>query len=158
MPAHTVAAREAAVTPAPLRRAFVATAPPGKMPGSLLTWYLSLIPYWLGAKPRLKSRLLLRTHQWIVERVLAPEVNLAAAAADLGPDGELTRILTELVPTGEAEPWRPFIGIVVATLRRALLLPVTRRNEAWVRWLFLIPYSVTSTGSPPPGPASSARG
>jgi hypothetical protein len=34
---------------------------------------------------------------------------------------------------------------VVATLRHALLQPVTRRNEAWVRWLFLIPYAIRIT-------------
>ena len=51
-------------------------------------------------------------------------------------------ISPELVPAGEAEGWRQFIQVVVANLRHALLLPVTRRNEAWVRWLFLIPYGV----------------
>ena len=34
---------------------------------------------------------------------------------------------------------------MVANLRHALLVPVTQRNEAWVRWLFLIPYSIRQT-------------
>ena len=112
-------------------------------PCSLVTWYLGLIPHWMGATPSLRARLLLRTHQWIVERIIAPDANLAAAATDLRPDGALTRVLTDLVPAAEAsEERRQFIRVVVANLRHALLYPVTQRNEAWVRWLFLIPYSV----------------
>jgi len=125
-----------------LRGPFAAAASSGHVPGSLVIWYLGLIPHWMGGQSRLRTRLLLRTHQWIVERVLAPEVSLAAAAADLQPEGALVRTLIELVPAEESEGWRQFIQVVVANLRHALLLSVTRRNEAWVRWLFLIPYSV----------------
>ena len=114
----------------------------GDDPGSLVTWYLGLIPHWMGGQSRIRTRVLLRTHQWIVDRVLAPEVSLATAAAELQPEGALVRALTDLVPAAERDGWRQFILIVVANLRHALLLPVTRRNEAWVRWLFLIPYSV----------------
>ena len=156
MLAHPVAARAPRTKPS-LPGPFVAAARSGRVPSSLVTWYLGLVPHWMGARPRLKVRLLLRTHQWIVERILAPEVGLGAAAADLRPDGDLTRILTGLVPVGDAERWRQYIKVLVANLRYALLLPVSRRNEAWVRWLFLIPYSVkeseaavTSETSRPP--------
>ena len=50
-------------------------------PGSLPTWYLGLVPYWMDAKPGLKCRLLLHTHEWIIDRVLAPDVSLSAAIA-----------------------------------------------------------------------------
>lgn len=153
MPAHTVAARVPATKPPllPLRGPFAAAARSDKPPSSLVIWYLGLIPHWTGAQPRLKVRLLLRTHQWIVDRILAPEVSLAAAAADLRPDGDLTRILTDLVPDEDSQRWRQFIRVLVANLRHALLLPVTRRNEAWVRWLFLIPYSVKECSAAVPG-------
>ncbi len=153
---HPVAARMPGAKPIPLPSR-CATAPSGELPSSLLTWYLGLIPHWMGARPRLKARLLLRTHQWIVDRVLAPDVDLATAAADLRPDGALTRILTESLPAEDAERWRRFIRILVAELRQALLVPVTRRNEAWVRWLFLIPYgaaAVRIAGKPTSTPGS----
>ena len=141
MPADTAAAPSTR-KPAPAHTSPRLTAAPGgTIPGSLLTWYLGLIPYWMESTPGLKRRIQLRAHQWIADRVLAPEVTLAAAAADLRPDGDLTRTLTALVPAGEVDDWRHFIGVVVANLRHALQLPVTRRNEAWVRWLFLIPYT-----------------
>ena len=142
MAAHAYAARVPAPRPPVLGGPLAVAAASGKPPSSLVTWYLGLIPHWMGAQPRLKVRLLLRTHQWIVDRILAPEVKLAVAAADLGPDGELTRILAGLVPAADAPRWQQYIKVLVANLRYALLLPVSRRNEAWVRWLFLIPYSV----------------
>lgn len=148
MPAHAVAAPAPAAKPASLPKSSQPAADScGKIPGSLLTWYLGLIPYWMEPKPGLKRRIQLRTHQWIVDRVLAPEVTFAAAVADLRPDGDLTQVLTALVPAGEVAEWRHFIGVLVANLRHALQLPVTRRNEAWVRWLFLIPYTANACGS-----------
>jgi hypothetical protein len=111
-------------------------------PSSLVTWYLGLIPHWMGAEPGPRRRLLLRTHQWIVDRVLDPDVGIRGATGDLSPGGTLTRALRELAPGDEAPRWDHFIQLVVASLRHALGLPVARRNEAWVRWLFLIPYSV----------------
>src|SRR5262249_44622684 len=111
-------------------------AAPSGRPSSLVTWYLGLIPHWMGAKPPLRCRLLLRTHQWIVDRVLAPEVGLAAALGDLRPGGALTEILSAMVPASEGDRWAHFIQVVVANLRHALLLPVARRNEAWIRGIF----------------------
>jgi len=130
------------------RGAFAAPAPSGDTPGSLVAWYMGLIPHWMGAEPGVRRRLLLRTHEWIVDRVLAPGAGLSGAAADLRPGGALTRLLIDLVPADEVERWRHFIYLVIANLRHALLLPVTRRNEAWVRWLFLIPYSVKYAPEP----------
>jgi hypothetical protein len=155
MPAYTVAPR------VPVARPHVS--PPGRLVGSMLseevpctlvTWYLGLIPHWTNAGPALRTQLLLRTHQWIVERILAPEASLAAAAADLRPGGRLTRMLIDMVPAAEdSEERRHFIWVLVANLRHALLRPVTRRNEAWVRWLFLIPYSVKGWDRPAGGEA-----
>jgi hypothetical protein len=142
MSVQSVVAPTSAAKSAPLPTSRDAAS--GTIPSSLLTWYLGLIPYWMEATPVLKRRLLLRTHQWIVDRVLAPEITLAAALTDLRPDGDLTQILVALVPADQAMAWRHFIRVVVANLRHALQLPVTRRNEAWVRWLFLIPYSANS--------------
>ena len=45
---------------------------------------------------------------------------------------------------------------MVANLRHALLVPVTQHNEAWVRWLFLIPYSIRQTAEAVPAPPASA--
>jgi len=132
-------------SPARLRPAGGLLAADCGKPGSLVTWYLGLIPHWMGAKPALRCRLLLRTHQWIVDRVLAPEVGLAAALGDLRPGGALSAALSAMVPASEGDRWAHFIQVVVANLRHALLLPVSRRNEAWIRWIFLMPYSVRST-------------
>src|SRR5262245_34248873 len=138
MSAHPVATQALPTKPRPaLRR----PARSGDDPGSLVTWYLGLIPHWMGGQSRIRTRVLLRTHQWIVDRVLAPEVSLPTAAAELQPEGALVRALTELVPAGARDGWGPFMRVVVATLRHGLLMPVTRGNEAWVRWFFLIPYS-----------------
>ena len=59
----------------------------GRTPSSLVTWYLGLTHHWMGDNPRVKTRILLGTHEWIVDRVLAPEVGLAALTADLRPEG-----------------------------------------------------------------------
>jgi len=149
MSAHPVATQAFSRNPRPVLRD---PASSGNDPGSLVTWYLGLIPHWMGGQSRIRTRVLLRTHQWIVDRVLAPEVSLPTAAAELQPEGALVRALTELVPAGDRDGWRQFIQVVVANLRHALLLPVTRRNEAWVRWLFLIPYSVKAFEPAEPAP------
>src|SRR5262245_21716747 len=151
MSAHPVVTEAHPTNARPARRG---PASSGDDPGSLVTWYLGLIPHWMGGQSRIRTRVLLRTHQWIVDRVLAPEVALATAATELQPEGAIVRALTELVPAEERDGWRQFIQVVVANLRHALLLPVARRNEAWVRWLFLIPYSVKAfePADPTPGP------
>ena len=145
------------------RRRRTAAAASGQTPSSLVTWYLGLTPYWMGPDSTMKTRILLRAHEWIIDRVLAPGVGLAGAAADLSPNGALTRALCELAGPDDRGDWRHFIQLVVANLRHALLLPVTERNEAWVRWLFLIPYSIRQTAEASPvepkavGPVMSAE-
>jgi hypothetical protein len=153
MSASAHAIRTVAAKPQRARRPLAAAATSCKTPKSLVTWYLGLTHHWMGDNPRSKTRILLGTHQWIIGRVLAPEVGLAAAAADLRPEGALTRSLVALVPPDDARESRHFIDLVVASLRHALLVPVTQRNEAWVRWLFLIPYSIRQTAEPVPAPA-----
>ena len=134
--------------PVPPCATLTGPAAPGNPPSSLITWYLGLIPHWMGPRPRAERRLLLRTHEWIVDRIAAREATLTAAAADLRPDGALTRILSDLVPADETGHWHRFIELLVARLRDALLVPVSRRNEAWVRWLFLITYSIPAPSLP----------
>jgi hypothetical protein len=139
------------------RRPLAAAATSGKTPSSLVTWDLGLTHHWMGNNPRVKTRILLGTHEWIIDRVLAPDVGLDALAADLRPDeGALTRALVALVPPDDVPEWRHFIDLVVANLRHALLVPVTRHNEAWVRWLFLIPYSIRQTAEGMPAPTAPA--
>jgi hypothetical protein len=112
----------------------------------LAHWYVELAPCWLAAKPRLRRRLLLRTHQWIAERVLGSDADASAAADDLAPEGALVRALSVLVPDEEREQWRHWIRLVVGDLRRALLRPRAERNAAWAHWLFLIPYGIPLSG------------
>jgi hypothetical protein len=150
MPAPAHATRMLAAKPQRAGRPFANAATSGKTPSSLVTWYLGLTHHWMGDNPRIKTRILLHTHEWIVERVLAPGVSLAAAAMDLRPEGALTRLLRALVPPDDAREWHHFVDLVVANMRHALLTPVTERNEAWVRWLFLIPFSIRQTAEPVP--------
>jgi hypothetical protein len=157
MATQTIPARVSARRPRASGGALAATAS-ATLPSSLVTWYLGLIPHWMGATPGLRCRILLRTHQWIIDRVLAPEVSLTAVASDLRPNGALTEILSALLPADASPEWQHFIQLVVANLRHALLLPVARRNEAWLRWLFLIPYSIRTAPELEQSPADTHRG
>ena len=154
MPAQIIAARRSAPRSRRAREIFATES--GRTPSTFVMWYLGLIPHWTSATPRLKGRILLRTHEWILDRVLAPGRDLDAAVADLRPDGPLTQTLTELVPVADAAEWHHFIQVVVANLRHAMLLPVAHHNEAWVRWLFLIPYSIRETPAPDEAPVAAA--
>lgn len=118
--------------------------PPGPLVGRGLTeWYRDMAPCWLGVEPPLRRQLVLRTHRWIVGRILGPAARgRHPSMDDVRPDGALPAVLARVVPPGELAVWRPWIWLVVADLRRALGWPVARRDEAWVRWLFLIPYSI----------------
>ena len=87
MPAPADAIRMLSAKPQRARRPLAAALTSGKTPSSLVTWYLGLTHHWMGDNPRVKTRILLGTHEWIIDRVLAPEVGLAALAADLRPDG-----------------------------------------------------------------------
>jgi hypothetical protein len=145
---HTIAA----ITPRDRRVTRRST--PGTEPSSLVTWYLGLTHHWMNdSRPRIKTRILLKVHEWIIDRVLCPEVGPDAAMSDLRPNGPLARELAALVPPDDTREWGHFVEVVVANLRHALLRPVSRRNEAWVRWLFLIPYSIRQTAEIPAAPA-----
>jgi hypothetical protein len=127
-----------------LRAASLAIAP------TLLEWYRDMAPCWLGVESVVRRRLILRTHHWIVERVLLPIARgERPAVADLGPTGRLVWRLVRVVPPGEVDLWEPWIRLTIADLRRALAWPAGRRTEAWVRWLFNIPYSIPVTGARP---------
>ena len=110
---------------------------------SLKAWYEMMAPCWLAIQPARRRRLVLQTHVWIAERVLAdPAKDSGPALADLAADGPLVRALTHLVPGAERVAWQTWIDLVRTDLERALLHPRARRSQAWARWLFLIPYSV----------------
>ena len=47
-----------------------------------------------------------------------------------------------LAPPDDETFWRPWIRLVVNDLERALRRPIGDWNQAWARWLLLIPYSV----------------
>jgi hypothetical protein len=141
-----VAARR---TPPPLRRdsGLAVTGPEVRM--ALSEWYRDMTPSWLAIEPPIRRLLVLRTHRCIVERVLLPLAWRDGPATDdlvpdraLAPDGPLAQVLLQAVPAPAVEAWRPWVRLVVADLRAALVWPAPRRDASWVRWLFLIPYSV----------------
>jgi hypothetical protein len=118
----------------------------------LTRWYDDMTPCWRSIEPPLRQRLVLRTHQWIVESVFAEDGASTGAADDLGPGGRLSTALAELVPASETVLWRPWIRLALLDFRRALRWPPSRRTEAWCRWLFLIPYSLPVRTPPPKDP------
>jgi hypothetical protein len=117
----------------------VATHTPGPMTG----WYEEMAECWLAAGPPLRRSLILRTHRFIAERLLLPlSQGETVDAEDVEPGGALARLLGRAVPARDAERWRPWIEHVVADLRRSLAWPQGVRDDAWARWLFLIPFSI----------------
>jgi hypothetical protein len=108
---------------------------------ALIAWYRNMAPTWLDAEPLIRRQLILRTHRWIVESVLAAS-SPTTPLEDLRPDGPLARALAATIPADELPRWRSWIRLVLADLRRALAWPANQRSSAWGRWLFLIPYSV----------------
>jgi hypothetical protein len=114
---------------------------------TLLQWYRDMAPCWLAVEPQLRRRLILRTHQWIVERVLLPMARgEPPATADLVPTGRLVWRLVRVVPPDELDVWKVWIRLTLTDLQRALAWPASRRTEAWARWLFAIPYSIPVAG------------
>lgn len=110
---------------------------------ALKAWYETMAPCWLAIQPARRRRLVLQTHVWIAERVLAdPAGGIRPALDDLAADGVLARSLMRLVPGAESAAWRLWIDVVRADLERAMQHPRARRSQAWARWLFLIPYSL----------------
>jgi len=126
---------------------------------TLLEWYRDMAPCWLAVESPVRRRLILRTHHWIVERVLLPIARgEPPAAADLGPTGRLVCRLVRVVPPGELDLWKTWIRLTIGDLQSALVWPADRRTEAWVRWLFHIPYSVPVTRRRPSEVAPRAVG
>lgn len=100
---------------------------------TLKAWYEMMAPCWLAIQPARRRRLVLQTHVWIAERVLADSgESPATALAELGSDGPLARALARLVPGAETATWRLWSDLVRADLERALRLP-RRRSQAWAR-------------------------
>jgi hypothetical protein len=108
---------------------------------ALKAWYEAMAPCWLAIQPVRRRRLVLQTHVWIADRVLAdPDGDPSAALDELGVTGALAAALQRLVPAGEAAGWRRWIDAVRSDLARALAAPLAPRTLAWARGLFLIPY------------------
>lgn len=121
----------------------------------LVRWYRDMAPCWLDVEPPIRRLLILRTHRWIVERVLDPIARgERPTVEDLAPTGRLAATLARVLPRGEVEAWQPWIRLTLADLERAMAWPAARRSSAWVRWLFMIPYSIPVTGRRRAGSAS----
>lgn len=124
---------------------------------TLIEWYRDMASAWLAVEPPLRRRLILRTHRWIVGRVLGPLARGSTPSVEeLRPDGTLAWMLTRVIPPAEVAAWQPWIRLVLVDLQRALRWPAARRNEAWARWLFLIPYSIPVNRRHPVDTASPA--
>jgi hypothetical protein len=93
--------------------------------GDLGRWYRDMTPCWMTAEPFRRRRLILRTHRRIAERVLEPLAH-----------GE------EPFRRPRSKRGSPGFAVALADLRQALASTPPPRNEVWMRWLFLIPYSI----------------
>jgi hypothetical protein len=130
---------------------------------SLSGWYRLMTPTWCTAEPPIRRQLILRTHRWIVERVVRPLSRGAdpwvadrRLGGGLAPDS-LAQALARSLPPAEANAWRRWIELTVTDLDRALARPGRPCTSGWLRWLFLIPYSVpVGPGSPRPARVGAA--
>ena len=135
-----VAARQRIASPLPQElAAYLARGGQNVELRALSTWYSEMIDCWIDAEPAVRRQLILRTHQWIIDRVLASAEAHAPILAELGDAGPLARSLEELVPPHEAGRWTPWIASLLSELRRALGWPSSRRGEPWMRHLFVVP-------------------
>ena len=90
-----------------------------------------MTPCWLAVEPEVRRRLILRTHEWVVESILLPMARgEQPVTADLGPTGRLVWRLVGIVPPGELDVWKAWIRLTVNDLQRALAWPASRRREA----------------------------
>ncbi len=135
-------------------------APPSALPGEpvapdwqppsrlrFVAWYRDMTASWLAVEPPLRRQLILCAHRWVVERVLIPmSRGELPATDDLQPTGRLSWMLVRTIPVEELELWKPWIRLVRADLQRALSWAPSKRSESWIRWLFLIPYSLPMSG------------
>jgi len=125
---------------------------PGAPPisSTLLDWYRDMAPCWLAVEPEVRRRLIIRTHLWIVERVLSCRRWRVATSRWRRISGRAVGSSGgSFVPPGELDVWRAWIRLTITDLQRALAWPAGRRSQAWVRWLFDIPYSIPVTGRRP---------
>ena len=115
--------------------------------GDFGQWYRDMTPCWMTAEPFRRRRLILRTHRWIAERVLEPLAHGDEPfVVDLEAQGVLARSLARTIPPLELETWQPWVHLALADLRQALASTPSPRSEEWMRWLFLIPYSIPVRG------------
>lgn len=117
----------------------------------LTQWYRDMAPTWLSARPLLRRLLILRTHRWIIERIIEPvSRDESLSVTDLRPHDTLEAALAEVIPAGALAEWRSWIRLVVSALGHALARPVAGRDDTWVRRLFLIPYRIPVRARRPP--------
>jgi hypothetical protein len=116
----------------------------------VLEWYGARAGEWLGAEPTARRHLILGAQRWIARHVLTGESNPSVAGLDDRARAALVADLNGALTATERATWRRWIVRLVASLDRALRCPWHRRDEAWARWLFMIPCIV----QPPPATAS----
>jgi hypothetical protein len=116
----------------------------------VLEWYGARAGEWLRAEPATRRQLILGAQRWIARHVLTGESNPAGEGLDDRARAALVSHLNAALPAAEQATWRRWIMRLVASLDRALRCPSHRRDEAWARWLFMIPCIV----QPPPAPVS----
>lgn len=125
--------------------------PAGLEPPAVRRWYCAMAPTWLGIKPEVRRQLVLQTHVWIIERALDGDA-WPPPVADLAEDGALVHRLERLVPPDDRPRWSPWIAAVLAGLARELACAPERRDQRWMRRMFLVAWRV-----PPPSVAQGAR-
>lgn len=110
---------------------------------TLQAWYDAMAPSWLGIEPLLRRALVLKTHRWIAEHILIPAADGKTGSFEISQTiRHLGGTLTELIPPDDRAVWSVWVGLVVGDLERAMRRPSDDWNQAWARWLLLIPYGV----------------
>jgi len=117
----------------------------------VLEWYGARAGEWLGTEPTARRHLILGAQRWIARHVLAGGSKPSVEGLDDRARAALLSDLNGALTVAERVTWRWWILRLVASLDRALRCPSHRRDEAWARWLFMIPCIV-----PPPPAAESA--
>jgi hypothetical protein len=109
----------------------------------LQSWYDAMAPTWLSVEPLLRRALVLKAHRWIAEHILIPAADGRAAPVEMRETiARLGFALIEVIPPDDRAVWSVWVGLVAGDLERAMRRPSEAWNQAWARWLLLIPYSV----------------